>query len=96
MYPRIITRIQPSHAKERWLIDTGKNDQGMRVIADLHGGDLDDPVAKAEFQEIKDKVITEVRKIIPLLLFVRRYELLPLPLAPIGRREIVHYDVAEV
>lgn len=38
----------------------GKDDEGMRVIADLHGGDVDDPVAKAEFQEIKDKVLIEV------------------------------------
>ena len=33
----------------------------MRVIADLHGGDPEDIVAKAEFQEIKDRVIFEVR-----------------------------------
>jgi hypothetical protein len=32
----------------------------MRVIADLHGGDPDDVLAKAEFQEIKDKVTFEV------------------------------------
>jgi hypothetical protein len=32
----------------------------MRVIADLHGGDLDNPVATAEFREIKDKVLLEV------------------------------------
>ena len=32
----------------------------MRVIADLHGGDLDNPVAKAEFREIRDKVLLEV------------------------------------
>jgi len=44
----------------RWLIDTNKDDEGMRVIADLHGGDLDDPIAKAEFREIKDKVLMEV------------------------------------
>jgi len=40
----------------RWLIDTDKDEEGMRVIADLHGGDLDDPIAIAEFQEIKGKV----------------------------------------
>ena len=34
----------------------------MRVIADLHGGDPEDIVAKAEFQEIKDRVIFEVRE----------------------------------
>jgi hypothetical protein len=36
----------------------------MRVIADLHGGDMDNPVAKAEFQEIKDKVLLEVSRIL--------------------------------
>ncbi|OBZ78798.1 Sugar transporter STL1 [Grifola frondosa] len=43
----------------RWLIDTDKDVEGMRVIADLHGGDPDDVVAKAEFLEIKDRVIVE-------------------------------------
>jgi len=28
----------------------------MQVIADLHGGDLENASAKAEFQEIKDRV----------------------------------------
>jgi len=32
----------------------------MRVIVDLHGGDYEDPVAKAEFREIKERVISEV------------------------------------
>jgi hypothetical protein len=32
----------------------------MRVIVDLHGGDPEDLVAKAEFHEIKDRVIAEV------------------------------------
>ena len=32
----------------------------MSVIADLHGGDPDDPVAVAEFRDIKDKVQLEV------------------------------------
>ncbi|KAL0951343.1 hypothetical protein HGRIS_008047 [Hohenbuehelia grisea] len=43
----------------RWLIDTGKDAAGMQVIADLHGGDPDDPKALAEYQEIKDKVVEE-------------------------------------
>ncbi|KAF9447011.1 hypothetical protein P691DRAFT_732189 [Macrolepiota fuliginosa MF-IS2] len=43
----------------RWLIDKSRDEAGMRVLADLHGGDLDDPTARAEFQEIKDKVIQE-------------------------------------
>lgn len=32
----------------------------MQVIADLHGGDLEDASAKAEFQEIKDRVNFDV------------------------------------
>lgn len=32
----------------------------MRVIVDLHGGEPNDFVAQAEFQEIKDKVMHEV------------------------------------
>jgi hypothetical protein len=32
----------------------------MRVIVDLHGGDPEDLVAKAEFHEIKERVIAEV------------------------------------
>lgn len=32
----------------------------MRVIADLHGGNLQNHVAIAEFQEIKGKVMEEV------------------------------------
>lgn len=34
----------------------------MRILADLHGGDLDNAVARAEFREIKDKIILEVRQ----------------------------------
>ncbi|KIL71817.1 hypothetical protein M378DRAFT_94783 [Amanita muscaria Koide BX008] len=43
----------------RWLIDTDRNIEGMRVIADLHGGDLDNPTAVSEYEEIKDKVREE-------------------------------------
>ena len=44
------------------MIDVDRDEEGMRVIADLHGGDPEDIVAKAEFQEIKDRVIFEVRE----------------------------------
>ncbi|TFY71455.1 hypothetical protein EVG20_g1567 [Dentipellis fragilis] len=43
----------------RWLIDVDRDAEGMSVIADLHGGDPEDLLAKAEFQEIKDRVIFE-------------------------------------
>ncbi|KAJ7487480.1 general substrate transporter [Mycena galericulata] len=42
-----------------WLIDTDKDEEGMRVIADLHGGDPNNSVALAEFAEIKEKVQEE-------------------------------------
>lgn len=32
----------------------------MRVIVDLHGGDPEDSDAKAEFHEIKERVVLEV------------------------------------
>lgn len=44
----------------RWLIDTDQDTAGMRVIVDLHGGDPNNILAQAEFQEIKEKVISEV------------------------------------
>ncbi|KAI0001912.1 general substrate transporter [Russula vinacea] len=43
----------------RWLIDVDRDNEGMRVIVDLHGGDPEDLVAKAEFHEIKQRVISE-------------------------------------
>ncbi|KAF8585522.1 general substrate transporter [Ramaria rubella] len=43
----------------RWLIDTGKDNEGMVVIADLHGGNLDNEKARAEFREIRDAVEQE-------------------------------------
>jgi hypothetical protein len=44
----------------RWLIDNDRDAEGMRVIADLHGGNPEDVEAVAEFQEIKDRVMWEV------------------------------------
>jgi MFS family permease len=43
----------------RWLIDVDRDDEGMQVIADLHGGDPEDLAAKTEFHEIKEQVISE-------------------------------------
>lgn len=48
----------------RWLIDTDQDAAGMRVIVDLHGGDPNDMLAQAEFQEIKEKVVSEVSVLI--------------------------------
>jgi hypothetical protein len=44
----------------RWLIDTDKDEAGMRVLVDLHGGDPEDESAKAEFHDIKARVMFEV------------------------------------
>ena len=43
-----------------WLIDVDRDEEGLRVIVDLHGGDPEDLVAKAEFNEIKQRVLSEV------------------------------------
>ncbi|BGP27960.1 hypothetical protein JCM10295v2_006947 [Rhodotorula toruloides] len=44
----------------RWLIDTEQDEEGMGVLADLHGdGDPEDDRAKEEFREIKEGVLAE-------------------------------------
>jgi hypothetical protein len=63
MYMLLLISDTAKRATRSWLIDTDQDMKGRRVIADLHGGDLDSSNAKAEFQEIKDKVMEEVRKV---------------------------------
>lgn len=42
----------------RWLLDQDRDEEGMRVLADLHGrGDPTEPRAKLEFREIKENVL---------------------------------------
>ncbi len=42
----------------RWLLDRDRDDEGMRVLADLHGaGDPMNPRARLEFREIKENVL---------------------------------------
>jgi sugar porter (SP) family MFS transporter len=42
----------------RWLLDNNMDEEGMRVLADLHGGgDPKDPRARLEYREIKENVI---------------------------------------
>lgn len=44
-----------------WLIDTDRDELGMRVIADLRSnGNMYDSIAQFEFNEIKEKVTQEV------------------------------------
>lgn len=45
----------------RWLLDMDMDEEGMKVLADLHGdGDPDDPKAREEFREIKEGVLADV------------------------------------
>jgi hypothetical protein len=44
----------------RYLIDTDQDDEGLRVIADFHDGNMDDPVTRAEFTEIKEAILADV------------------------------------
>ena len=39
----------------------GKDSEGLRVIVDLHGGDEQNEMAQAEYTEIKDGVMFEVK-----------------------------------
>lgn len=42
----------------RWLLDKDMDEEGMRVLADLHGaGDPTEPRAKLEYREIKENVL---------------------------------------
>ncbi|GAA5979452.1 hypothetical protein JCM5350_003911 [Sporobolomyces pararoseus] len=44
----------------RWLLDMDLDDEGMGVLADLHGdGDPEDERAREEFREIKESVFSE-------------------------------------
>jgi len=43
----------------RYLLDTDQDVEGLKVIADFHNGDLEDPVSKAEFRAIKEAVLAD-------------------------------------
>ncbi|KAI8582637.1 hypothetical protein K450DRAFT_226232 [Umbelopsis ramanniana AG] len=43
----------------RWLIDTGREDEGLAVIAELQEAPMDDPAVRAEFDEIKTELDAE-------------------------------------
>lgn len=61
----------------RWLIDTDQDAAGMRVIVDLHGGDPNNILAQAEFQEIKEKVVSEVS--VPMVIPCLYHNPIPCP-----------------
>lgn len=43
----------------RWLVDHDRDDEAMRVLADLHGrGDARNRKARREFRDIKESVLT--------------------------------------
>ena len=62
----------------------------MQVISDLHGGDPEDLLAKAEFQEIKDKVQDEV------ILVIASANPCSRELEGLRRRTVIPNDVEEV
>ncbi|KAG2011743.1 sugar transporter [Coprinopsis cinerea AmutBmut pab1-1] len=43
----------------RWLVDSDQDDEGLKVITDLHGDDPDSAAARAEFHDIKRTVLEE-------------------------------------
>ena len=78
----------------RWLIDNDKEMEGLQVIADLHGGDPDDPIAMAVYQEIKDKV----REVVCISHVSKKYDFFKyfISSARIWRRKIISTNVEEV
>lgn len=60
MFQTILVVLYVHRHYYSWLIDNDKDEEGMRVLADLHGGDPKNAVACAEFREIKDRVLSEV------------------------------------
>lgn len=46
----------------RYAIDKDQDEEGLRIIADFHNGDLDDPVTRAEWMNIKLSIL-EDRKV---------------------------------
>jgi len=77
--------------RSRWLIDNGRELDGKQVIADLHGGDLQDPIAIAEYEEIKLKVREEVSET-----FGRIYQNSNPFSARVRRSADIQRDVAQV
>lgn len=61
----MIAHYRPSELtfrkRNRWLLDTDQDKEGMRVIADLYGeGDANNKHARREFREIKEAVLQDV------------------------------------
>lgn len=49
-------------AAQRYLVDTDQEVEGLAVIADFQGKALDDTSVQAEYKEIRDAVLTDVRR----------------------------------
>lgn len=48
-------------AAQRYLVDTDQEVEGLAVIADFQGKALDDTSVQAEYKEIRDAVLADVR-----------------------------------
>lgn len=46
----------------RYLVDSDQDEEGLAVIADFHGSELDDPMVREEFKVIKDAVLADVSR----------------------------------
>lgn len=49
-------------AAQRYLVDTDQEVEGLAVIADFQGKALDDTSVQAEYKEIRDAVLADVRR----------------------------------
>ena len=64
--------------------------EGLQVLVDLQGGNPDDPAAMSVFEEIKDKVMTEVRRFPLEIVVIQKIA------AGIRRTANVHSDVEKI
>lgn len=51
-----------SDIRLRYLVDTDQEVEGLAVIADFQGKALDDELVLAEYKEIRDAVLADVRR----------------------------------
>jgi hypothetical protein len=72
------------------LIDVNRDREGLQVLVDLQGGNPDDPVAMTVFEEIKDTVMTDVRR------FPLERTVDTMTTATIRRTANVHSDVEKI
>lgn len=69
--PNLLGKSKSGGAYDRYLVDTDQEVEGLAVIADFQGGALDDDNVLAEYKEIRDAVLADVRALTSSLTLAR-------------------------